>query len=83
MKIDILYDVVGSYPFTVDLDEYEDDILDKYGRPWEELSDSEKDDFIYDLSYELYQTAEAESEYSLGQVDGWNDENDEQHDFVL
>jgi hypothetical protein len=81
MIVDILYEVVGSYPHTVDLDEYEDDILEKYGKPWEELSDSEKDEFIYDLGHELYQVAESESEYSLGQVESWEDENYKQHYF--
>ena len=83
MEVDILYEVVGSYPFTVDLDEYEDDILDEYGKPWEELSDSEKDEFLLELGYRLYQTAECESDYSLGQIEGWNDETGEQHDFNM
>ena len=83
MTVNILYEVVGSYSFTVDLDEYEDDILDRYGKPWEDLLDWEKDDFMYDLGHELYQTAEAESEYSLGQIESWEDENYEQHDLTL
>lgn len=82
MEVDILYEVVGSYPFTVDLDEYEDEILDEYGKPWEELSDSEKDEFLLELGYRLYQTAEYESDYSLGQIEGWNDETGKQHDFI-
>lgn len=81
MKVDILYEVVGNFPLEVDLDEYEDDILDRYEKPWEELSDSEKDEFILDLAYELYQTAECESDYSIGGIDGWDDENGEQHEF--
>ena len=80
-SVDILYEVIGSFPYTVDLDKYEDDILDRYGKPWEELSDSEKDDFIYDLGYELYQTAEAESDYSLGEVESWQTENGTEHWF--
>lgn len=81
MKVDILYEVVGSYPLEVDLDGYEDDILDEYGKPWEELSDDEKDEFLYDLGHELYQRAESESEYSLGSIEGWDDEDGKQHDF--
>jgi hypothetical protein len=83
MKVDILYEVVGSYPFEVDLDEYEDDILDEYEKPWEELSDSEKDEFLCNLGYDLYNAAESESYYSLGQIEGWNDETGKQHDFNM
>jgi len=81
MTVDILYEVVGSYPHTVDLDEYEDEIFEKYEKPWEELSDNEKDEFLYDLGHELYQVAESESEYSLGKIEGWEDEICNQHYF--
>lgn len=80
-KVDIRYDIVGSYSYTVDLDEYADDILDEYGKPWEELSDDEKDEFMYGLGNELCQTAEAECDYSLGEIWSWNDENYTEHFF--
>lgn len=80
-SVDIKYAIVGSYNYTVDLDEYADDILDKYGKPWEELTDDEKDEFMLELGYELHQTAEAESDYSLAEVECWQDENYTEHSF--
>ena len=80
-SVNIRYSIVGSYCYTVDLDEYADDILDEYEKPWEELSDDEKDEFMLELGYQLYQTAEAESEYSLGEVESWEDEDSTNHWF--
>ena len=72
-EIDIMYEIVGSYRHTVDLDEYEEDILDRYGKPWDELTEDERLEFAYNLGIELLQTAEAESDYSLGTVEGYED----------
>lgn len=80
-SVNISYAIVGSYSYTVDLDEYADDILNEYEKPWEELSDDEKDEFMLELGYQLYQTAEAESEYSLAEVESWEDENCTEHWF--
>ena len=80
-SVDIKYAIVGSYSYRVDLDEYTDDILDEYGKPWEELTDDEKDEFMYELGNELYQTAEAESDYSLGEIESWEDEDCTEHWF--
>ena len=79
--VNIKYAIVGSYCYTVDLDEYADDILDGYGKPWEELSDDEKDEFMLGLGYELHQTADVESDYSLGEVESWEDEDCTKHWF--
>jgi hypothetical protein len=82
MEVEILYEIVGSYHHTVNLDEYADDILDEYGKPWEELSDDEKNEFMLELGHQLYHTAEAESDYSLGAVEAWVAEDNTENWFI-
>ena len=72
-EINIVYSLAGSYRYPVDLDEYEEDILDTYGKPWEELTKGEKLEFVYELGIELFETAEAESDYPLEAVESYED----------
>lgn len=75
MTISLMYDIIGSYPYTIDLEDYFDE--DEYGKPWEELTKEEKDDFLYDLSCQLHPYAERElSDWSLGDMESWEEEED-------
>lgn len=72
-EINIMYRIASSYSYPVDLDEYKQDILDRYEKPWGELTKDEKDEFIYDLGIELAETVEEESDRAIETVDGYED----------
>ena len=73
MKITLMYDIVGSYPYTIDLEDYFDE--EEYGKPWEELTDEEKDEFLFDLGIDLQYDAERElGEWSLGEMEDWKED---------
>lgn len=45
-EINILYRIASSYSYPVDLDEYEQDILDRYEKTWDELTKDEGEEFF-------------------------------------
>ena len=72
MKINLMYDIVGSYPYTIDLEDYFDE--EEYGKPWEELTEEEKNTFLFDLGGQLRVAAEREfSDWSLGDMEDWEE----------
>ena len=72
MKINLMYGIVGSYPYTIDLENYFDE--EKYGKSWEELTEEEKSDFLFDLGNQLQGDAEREfSEWSLSSMEDWEE----------
>lgn len=74
MKISLMYEIIGSYPYTIDLEDYFDE--EEYGKPWEELTEIEKEGFLYDLSHQLHCDAEREfSDWSLGDMEYWEEED--------
>lgn len=81
MIVDIEYSIVGNHRHRVDLDDYADEIFDTYGMTWEELSDDERDEFIKDLGYLMFGAAESECEYTLGDIEAWEEENGAEHWF--
>ena len=75
-KITLMYDIVGSYPYEIDLEDYFDE--EEYGKPWEELTDEEKDNFLYKLGYELQYKAEKEfGDWNLGEMEDWEEEEED------
>lgn len=73
MKITLMYDIVGSYPYEIDLEDYFDE--EEYGKPWEELAKEEKDEFLFDLGDKLQYDAEREfGDWSLGEMEDWEEE---------
>ena len=75
MKINLLYSIITDYRYTIDVDEYFDE--EEYGKPWEELTEDEKADFLYEIGIDLMSTAENDcSEYSLGEYIGFEDDED-------
>lgn len=72
MKINLMYDIVGTYPYTIDLEDYFNE--DDYGKPWEELTEDEKNEFLFDLGCQLQLAAERElSDWSLGDMEDWEE----------
>lgn len=72
MKINLMYDIIGSYPYEIELEDYFDE--EEYGKPWKELTQKEKDNFLYDLGWELHYQAEKElSDWSLGEIEDWEE----------
>ena len=72
MKINLMYDIVGSYPYTIDLEDYFSE--EEYGKPWEELTEEEKNTFLFDLGGQLRVAAEREfSDWSLGDMEDWEE----------
>lgn len=68
MKIDLLYDIIGSYSYTIDLEDY----IDK--DEWEEMTDEEQSAFVFDLGERLRQEAERDCyDYSLGEMEDWEE----------
>ena len=65
MEITFGYEVVGSYPVTIDIDEEE---LQEEG--WDEMTEDEKIDYLMDtyLDKTMHQ-AECECSYSIGSLD--------------
>jgi hypothetical protein len=75
MKINLMYDIVGSYPYEIELKDYFDE--EEYGKSWEELTKEEKDDFLFNLGDELQYKAEREfGDWSLGVMEDWEEEED-------
>jgi hypothetical protein len=75
MKITLMYDIIGTYPYEIDLENYFDE--EEYGKPWEELTEEEKDEFLYDLGSKLQYEAEREfGDWSLGEMEDWEIEED-------
>ena len=75
MKINLMYDIIGCYPYEIDLEDYFNE--EEYGKPWEELTEEEKDEFLFDLGSDLQLEAEKEfSEWSLGEMEDWEAEED-------
>lgn len=73
MRVSLFYDIVGSYPYEIETEEYFDE--EEYGKPWEELTHEEKDDFLRDLGAELQHEAEREfGDWSLGDMEDWEEE---------
>lgn len=73
MKINLMYDIVGSYPYGIDLEDYFNE--EEYGKPWEELTEEEKDKFLFDLGDKLQYDAEREfGDWSLGEMEDWEEE---------
>lgn len=73
MRVSLFYDIVGSYPYEIEIEEYFDE--EEYGKPWEELTKAEKDDFLRDLGAELQYEAEREfGDWSLGGMEYWEEE---------
>lgn len=73
MKINLMYDIVGTYPYTIDLEDYFDE--EEYGKPWEELTEIEKESFLYDLGHQLHYDAERElGDWSLGEMEDWEED---------
>lgn len=67
-----MYGIVGSYPYTIDLEDYFDE--EKYGKSWEELTEEEKSDFLFDLGNQLQEAAEREfSDWSLSSMEDWEE----------
>ncbi len=74
-KITLMYDIVGSYPYEIDLEDYFDE--EEYRKPWEELTNEEKDKFLYRLGDELQYDAEKEfGDWSLGEMEDWIEEEE-------
>ena len=72
MKISLMYEIVGSYPYTIELEDYFDE--EEYGKPWEELTEDEKNEFLFDLGCKLQLAAERElSDWSLGDMEDWEE----------
>lgn len=72
MKISLIYNIVGSYPYEIELYDYFDE--EEYGKPWEELTDDEKNEFLYDLGVKLQYQAEREfADWSLGEMEDWEE----------
>lgn len=72
MKINLMYDIVGTYPYEIDLEDYFDE--EEYGKPWEELTEEEKDEFLFDLGSKLQYKAEREfGDWSLGEMEDWEE----------
>ena len=72
MKINLMYDIVGSYPYEIELEDYFDE--EEYGKPWEELTEDEKNEFLFDLGCQLQPAAEKElSDWSLGEMEDWEE----------
>ena len=72
MKINLMYDIVGSYPYEIELEDYFDE--EEYGKPWKELTKEEKDKFLYDLGMNLQHQAEREfNDWSLGDMEDWEE----------
>ena len=71
MKITFNYDIIGSYPYTVDLEDYIEE------EEWEKMTEEEQDDFMFDLGYKLQYDAEREcSDWSLGEMENYTVEED-------
>jgi hypothetical protein len=76
MKINLMYDIVGSYPYEIDLEDYVDE--EEYGKPWEELTVEEKNIFLFDLGSKLQNEAEREfGDWSLGEMEDWEEEEED------
>lgn len=72
MKITLMYDIIGSYPYEINLEDYFDE--KEYGKPWEELTKEEKDEFLFDLGIDLRYEAEKElGDWSLGEMEDWEE----------
>ena len=81
-SIHIGYDIIGTEYVDVDLDDWTDEIQDEYGRPWDELTDEEKHNFVYNFMVPEYQDeAERQCDYSIGDCFSWQDEHYEDHYF--
>ena len=75
MKISLMYEIVGSYPYEIELEDYFDE--EEYGKSWEELTNEEKDEFLHGLGDELQYDAEREfNDYSLGVMEDWEEVGD-------
>ena len=71
MKINLMYEVIGSFPYEIDLEDY----IDK--EEWEEMTYEERDAFLFDLSIRLHSKAERElGDWSLGEMEDWEIEED-------
>lgn len=67
-----MYGIVGSYPYTIDLEDYFDE--EEYGKSWEELTEEEKSDFLFGLGNQLQEAAEREfSDWSLSSMEDWEE----------
>jgi hypothetical protein len=67
-----MYDIVGSYPYEIDLEDYFDE--EEYGKSWEELTNEEKDKFLFSLGNKLQYEAEKEfGDWSLGEMEDWEE----------
>lgn len=76
MKINLMYDIVGSYPYEIELEDYFDE--EEYGKSWEEMTYEERDAFLFDLSIRLHGKAEKElGDWSLGEMEDWEIEEEE------
>ena len=76
-RIEIRYDVVGTYYHSIDTDDY----LWDEDTPWEEMTDEEKEDFVREVALDVSWEAERDSDYSLGSLCSWEDENGKTHDI--
>ena len=75
MEITFGYEVIGTYPVTVEVDEEE---LQEIG--WNEMTKKEKIDYLIE-SYEhkTMHRAECECEFSIGTLDYIQFEDEEEH----
>ncbi len=72
MKITLMYNIIGNYPYEINLEDYFDE--EEYGKPWEELTKEEKDEFLFDLGLDLHYDAEREfSDWNLGEMEDWEE----------
>lgn len=77
-RIEIGYDVVGTYYHSIDTDDY----LCDEDTPWEEMTEEEKENFVREVAIDVSWEAERDiDEYSLGSLCSWEDENGKIHDI--
>ena len=70
MKVNLMYDIVGTYPYEIELEDYFDE--EEYGKSQDELTYEERDDFLSDLGIKLRYEAERElGDWSLGEMEDW------------